>query len=60
MASTDLRAPAGHLALPFFDDVHRDLAVGLPAQFEHATGLVVDDGLRGQRSIGKRHDEECV
>ncbi len=36
MASTDLRSPAGHLALPFFDDVHRQLADGLrvwaPAQ----------------------------
>ena len=36
MASTDLRSPAGHLALPFFDDAHRQLADGLrvwaPAQ----------------------------
>jgi acyl-CoA dehydrogenase len=36
MAATDLRAPAGHLALPFFDDAHRQLADGLrdwgPAQ----------------------------
>lgn len=31
MAQTDLRAPAGHLALPFFDDAHRHLAVGLRA-----------------------------
>ncbi|HPL80283.1 MAG TPA: acyl-CoA dehydrogenase family protein, partial [Burkholderiaceae bacterium] len=36
MASTDQRAPAGHLALPFFDEAHRQLADGLrdwtPAQ----------------------------
>ena len=36
MAQTDLRSPAGHLALPFFDDAHRQLADGLrtwaPAQ----------------------------
>jgi len=36
MALTDLRSPAGHLALPFFDDAHRQLADGLrewaPAQ----------------------------
>ena len=36
MAATDLRAPTGHLGLPFFDDAHRQLADGLrdwtPAQ----------------------------
>ena len=36
MAATDLRAPAGHLGLPFFDAAHRQLADGLrdwtPAQ----------------------------
>ena len=31
MAMTDLRAPAGHLALPFFDLAHRQLADGLRA-----------------------------
>ena len=31
MASTDQRAPAGHLALPFFDEAHRTLANGLRA-----------------------------
>ena len=31
MTSTDLRAPAGHLALPFFDEAHRTLANGLRA-----------------------------
>ena len=36
MAATDLRAPTGHLGLPFFDAAHRQLADGLrdwtPAQ----------------------------
>ena len=31
MAATDLRATAGHLTLPFFDEAHRSLADGLRA-----------------------------
>ena len=29
MAATDLRATAGHLTLPFFDEAHRSLALEL-------------------------------